>query len=211
MTVVITFENVTPISRGDGNAWTDARIEEATTAAGSYTAIETIDLSTLPGGLDSDPLNPATRTLTTEEGTADGLWYRIVFIDADGDESAATDPIQNTSAGTAYGEVNELLRRLKVRNITDDHRNAAADMLAAATLEINSEIDRADDADDLTAGQLSLIREVCYERAAEYWQESPFGLVVLDSQIGTVGRTARDTWDRYAHKLAPIKGQWGFS
>jgi hypothetical protein len=50
------------------------------------------------------------------------------------------------------------------------------------------------------------------ERAVEHWrqQESPFGLIGLGAEL-PAERTARDSWERHAHKLAPLKGQWGLA
>jgi hypothetical protein len=216
MTVVVTFENVTPVARYDALAWTEARIEEASTATGTYAEIETIDLATLPGGLDADPSDPATRNFTTELGTADGLWYQIIFVDADGDESAPTDPIQNVSSGTAYATVDELARILKLdrgAGPTAAQTVSLARVLSAAAGEINSEIDLASDADPLAGWQLALATEVNLERAAELWkeQEVQFGILVGGGIDAGATYISRNTWERYANKLAPLKGQWGFA
>jgi hypothetical protein len=40
--------------------------------------------------------------------------------------------------------------------------------------------------------------------------EAPFGILSVDD-LGVATRTARDTWERHAHKLAPLKRQWGFA
>jgi hypothetical protein len=214
MTVVVTFENVTPVARYDALAWTEARIEEATTATGTYAEIETIDLATLPGGLDADPADPATRNFTTELGTADGLWYQIIFVDADGDESAPTDPIQNVSSGTAYATVDELARILKKTRspLTNAERAAMARCLSAAAGEINAEIDLAEDADPLAGWQLALAAQVNLERAAELWeqQEIHFGIIGVGTEFGPT-HIARDTWAKHAFTLAPLKNQWGFA
>ena len=54
--------------------------------------------------------------------------------------------------------------------------------------------------------------QVNLERAVEHWrqQESPFGLVGLGPEMGS-SFTARDSWERHAHKLAPLKDQWGLA
>lgn len=214
MTVVISFEGVEPVARYDALAWTHARIEESATATGTYAAIETIDLSTLSGGLDADPSDPAVRNFTTEEGTADELWYRIIFVDANGDESVATDPIQNISSGAVYATVDELARILKLNRSggpTPDQQIALARVLAAAAQEINDEIDLAADT-VLSGGKLAICAEVNLERAAELWaeQEIKFGIVGIGSEFGAT-HVARNTWERYAFKLANVKDQWGIA
>ena len=58
-----------------------------------FTLLETIPI--LP--VDSDPENPAYRNFTTDLGTADELWYQIVFVDADMSTGQPTSPIQNVA------------------------------------------------------------------------------------------------------------------
>jgi hypothetical protein len=57
----------------------------------------------------------------------------------------------------------------------------------------------------------ALVTEVNLERAVEHWQqqESPFGVIGLGESVPTV--TAKDTWDRHANKLAPLKRTWGLA
>jgi len=57
----------------------------------------------------------------------------------------------------------------------------------------------------------AIVRQVCLERAVEHWKEeqSPFGITNLGDDLAMY--TARDTWDRHAHKLAILKGSWGIA
>jgi hypothetical protein len=50
------------------------------------------------------------------------------------------------------------------------------------------------------------------ERATEHWQQmqSPFAVLGLGGDAGAI-TVARDTWDRHAHKLAPLKAAWGIA
>lgn len=109
--------------------------------------------------------------------------------------------------GDTYATVAELARILKVNAVT--FADQLMNDLLAATGEINSEI--AQDPDDLEAWQLALAEQVCIERAVEHWHARPvgFGIIGLDSE--TPVRLARDTWDRHAHKLAPLKAEWGIA
>lgn len=81
--IVVTFTAERPPARFDNKPWTQARIEESATQTGPFTAIATITLSPT----DTDPTSPADRDFTTENATLDQGWYRIVWVDADGDES----------------------------------------------------------------------------------------------------------------------------
>lgn len=109
MGVVVSFSGYTPAARYDGNPWTIARVQEAPTSAGSWTTIENINLSSP----DADPENPATRNLTTELGTGNDLWYRIIWLDGAGDTSEPTDPIRNiTGPSDVYVSAETLKRTL---------------------------------------------------------------------------------------------------
>lgn len=214
MAQVLTFERYRPVARYDATAWTQVRIEESDTATLDdlttvWTTLETIALSPA----DVDPENPAYRDFTTElaSDSAD-LWYRVVFVDASGDEALPTAPVQNVSESTsAYGTVSELARILKIRTPTADQTVALERVMLAASGEINSEIDLAADT-SLAGWQVALAEEVCLERAAELWkeQEVQFGLVGIGSEFGAT-RIATNTWEKYAMKLAPLKDRWGLA
>lgn len=210
MAQVISFERFRPIARYDEIPWTLARIEEGATSDGPWTVIETITLDPV----DADPSDPAYRNLTTElADDAFDLWYRITFIDGSGDESIPTTPIQNVETGTSvYATVDELARILKIRQPSDAQEAAMARVLATAAGEIDAEIDRAATDDDLAGWQLALAAEVNLERAVEHWQqmESPFGIIGLGAEFGAT-HTARDSWQRHALKLQPLKTQWGIA
>lgn len=211
MSQVITFENYQPTPRYDSIPWTEARIQEAETADAENVDWTTIDTITLDP-VDADPENPATRDFTTENASdASGLWYRIIFVDADGDELLPTTPVQNVPPITAYATVSELARILKIRTPSDEQRDAMERVLLTAAGEINAEIDLASD-EGLAGWQVALAAEVNLERAVEHWrqQESPFGLIGLGPEM-PAERTARDSWERHAHKLAPLKSQWGLA
>jgi hypothetical protein len=207
---VVTLEYFRPPRRYDGLPWTQARVEEATTATGTFSEIETFTLSPV----DADPENPDARNFTTELASDDeGLWYRVVFLDADGDEAQPTTPVQNVveDVPVPFATVNELARILKIRSPTEEQENAMERVMLAAAGEIRSEIDLEDDS-TLSGWQLELAASVNLDRAVEHWrqEEVPWGIVGIGSELGTT-RIARDTWDRHAHKLAPLKEQWGFA
>lgn len=111
----------------------------------------------------------------------------------------------------AYADATELNRILKIRNASDDQIAAMDRMLDAATAEINAEIDL--DADTvLDSEQTAIAEQVCLRRAAELWhlQEVPLGLTGIGSEFGAT-HLARNSWDKYAYDLAPLKNQWGLA
>lgn len=211
MSYVVTLEDYRPSPRYDGNPWTAARIEEGTVAAPSaWTDLGTVAFGTAT--YDADPSNPAYRNFTIENGSAPEQWYRVTFLDDTGDESLPSAAVQNTAAGRPiYATVDELARILRV-SATDRHA-ALRRVLESAATEIDGEIGTADiNGTTLPYGSPpALVSEVSLERAVEHWQQmqSPFGILGL----GDVGATytARDSWDRHAHKLAVLKGQFGFA
>jgi hypothetical protein len=208
MSQVITFVDYTPAPRYDGNPWTEVDIEQATEADGTYTAIETIALDPV----DADPADPATRSFTTEDASDTmGLWYRLVFRDATGDEFQATQPVQNLAVASAYASISELARILKIRVPSTEQEAAMSRVLAAAAGEINAEIDLAADV-ELEGWQVALAAQVNLQRAEELWhlQEVPLGLAGLGSEFGAT-HMARNSWDKHAYTLAPLKDQWGLA
>lgn len=112
MSRVLTFAGYRPSSRADDLPWTHARIEESAGSTGPWTTIETISLATLDGGIDVDPVHPQTRRFTTEEATLAEGWYRIVFVDADGDGDAPTTPVSSAVALVDAALVRSLTRNV---------------------------------------------------------------------------------------------------
>lgn len=78
MTYVKIFTDVKPPARSDGVPFTQAIIQEAVAASGTWATIETIMLSPV----DTDAAFPIERTLTTNHAAIDpNGWYRIIWQD----------------------------------------------------------------------------------------------------------------------------------
>ena len=207
MSIVVTFERFQPPARYDALPWTEARIEESDAEDGTFAQIDTYTLTPV----DADPTDPAYRSFTTELGTAEDYWYRIVFADAAGDTATATTPIQNTSAGALidvdpYATAAELATILQVNAVSN--ADALDRVLIAAAGEINSELGRS----DLAGWEMQLAAQVNLARAEELWKQmkAPWGIVGLDSEVGTTF-IARDSFARHAQALAPLKREWGIA
>lgn len=209
MSVVVSLEDFRPAPRYDSLPWTEAQIQEGTAADDTnWVTLETVPLSPI----DADPSNPMYRNFTTALGTAEELWYRIVFLDATQAVGLPTVPVQNIEDDRAiYASVSELAQLLRV-NASQRH-DALMRVLKSAADEIDSEIGTADifGAELPYSNPPPIVREVNLERAVEHWrqEQSPFGLVGMGDD--TLVYTARDTWDRHAHKLAILKGSWGIA
>jgi hypothetical protein len=76
---VVTFTDYTPVPRFDGIPWTTVMIEESDSEGGPWTLIDTQNLTPV----DSDPTNPMSRNITTDNATlAVGVgWYIVSFGD----------------------------------------------------------------------------------------------------------------------------------
>ena len=204
MSQVITFEDYRPTPRYDSLPWTAVRVEEGTASVGPWSLIDTVQFGTAT--YDADPANPAYRDITTEVASdTAALWYRLIFIDATGDVGLPTFPVQNVTGGRPiYATVDELAGLLRVK-VTDRH-DALRRVLETAAAEIDAEL-------GLTApygSAPSLVVEVSLERAVEHWRQmqSPFGIIGIMGDQATA-YSARDSWDRHAHKLSPLKVAWG--
>ena len=110
-----------------------------------------------------------------------------------------------------YASVLELAQLLRV-NATQRH-NSLMRVLKSAADEIDHEIGTV----DISGVELPysnpppIAREVNLERAVEHWrqEQSPFGIIGIGDEQSVY--TARDSWDRHAHKLAILKGSWGIA
>jgi hypothetical protein len=90
---VVSFKDVTPDPRYDGIPWTSVDMEEAPTADGTWSVIDTFSLAPY----DTDPKNPRTRSFTSENATQEsGLWYRFTFNDDLEHVQQSTEPLLNT-------------------------------------------------------------------------------------------------------------------
>lgn len=196
--MVVSFPNYVPPPRYDDLPWVTARLEQSATQGGVYTTTESFDLDPV----DDDPSSPRSRSFTTELGTAD-LWYRFVWVDEDLTESSPTAAGQNTD-GTVTPVLTVPVTAAELAAII--HVNATSNsaalerVLQAAYGEVVSETGR----NDFSGWEVELVEQVTLARAEELWKQMkvPFG--VLDSEFGAT-RIARDTFERHAHALAPLK------
>lgn len=80
MGIVRTFVDLGPPPRTDGLPWTSLRIDESAAFEGPWATIDTVTLA-----VESDPASPAPVAATTENATLEAAYYRLTWIDADGD------------------------------------------------------------------------------------------------------------------------------
>lgn len=144
--------------------------------------------------------------------------YTLVYDDGStAPGHTASEELEITSSagepfsGDTYADSDELARILKIRTPTADQTTAMDRVLIAATYEINQEIDRTD-SNPVSGAEISLAQDVCLRRAAELWflQEVPLGVAGIGAEMGPV-HLARNSWDKYAYDLAPLKEQFGLA
>jgi hypothetical protein len=178
---------------------------------GNTTIARTTGFVEFPAGTGLYYLDPF--TFPDENGS-----YELVYDD-DGGTAApghtATEDLTVSGEAVspeAYATTEELFRLLHIRQPTADQEIAGARVLAAASYEVDRELD-ADEDDVLTAQQTSIAKIVTLERAVEHWrqQESAFGLLTVEGIAGATERIARDTWERHANTLASAKFRWGIA
>lgn len=212
---VVSFDDYRPAARYDSIPWSQVQIEEADTEDGdSITGLWTLIDTQALVPLDPDPTAPMLRSFTTTLASdTPELWYRVIWVDAGSNTSQPTIPVQNivtVPAVSAYATTTELARILHISSPTATQTTAMQRVLDAAALEIDAELGLTAPYSDPPA----IVVEVNLERAVEHWQqmESPFGIipVAFGGESGAT-YTARDSWDRHAHKLAPLKLEWGFA
>jgi len=129
MAQVVTFVDYTPPPRYDGVKWTQFIIQESSDGLSGWATIETRNISDYP-----NPAAPPTLNFTTEVATLLSGWYQIIFLDASGDQSQPTVPVQNVIDETSVyaptvSQVAALLRArtknafsVELGNFTDETR-----------------------------------------------------------------------------------------
>lgn len=108
----------------------------------------------------------------------------------------------------AYATVEQLGRLL---NVSPTDREAdLSRVLEAAALEIDSEIGGfLGWSDDEQA--LALVESVNLERAQDLWEleQVPAGILGLGGEVPMI--VPRNSWERHAQRLAPLKTDWGLA
>lgn len=214
MSQTISFTDYTPPARYDSLPWTHVQVQESDTATLSDTTVWTVIDTQALSPLDSDPSLPASRNVTTSNASdTPALWYRLVWVDAATSTSPPTTPVENLPLLAAYASTGDLFRVLKVRTPSAAQVAAAQRDLDTATLEIDTELDRAADAPAFTHAQLQLVRDVCVDRAADLWRhrESAAGILGIPDETVASPQPMRYAWTRYAQRLSPLKEQFGLA
>jgi hypothetical protein len=140
-TYIVTLEDFTPGQRYDALPWTQARIEQGqvTTPDGTYTTLETIDLSPV----DTDPTAPQTRNFTTALATIPEGWFRVTFLDAAGSEQRSA-PVYFPGSEGQVPTVFDVAALLRARTVdANNNRGNFSSTTKPTADEVRQMIDRA--------------------------------------------------------------------
>lgn len=110
---VITLLDITPPERYDSVAWMAWHIEEGSVEPGPFVEIDNKPLTPI----DPDPRYPAARDLTTDNGSAEGMWYRVRFRDVNNQFSSYSAPIHNAPS-VDLPNIRQVALHIRSRTIT---------------------------------------------------------------------------------------------
>lgn len=136
MSQVVSFVDYTPAPRFDDIAWTQVRVQEGSSSNGPWTLIDTIALSPV----DADPADPQPRDVTTDNASdTPNLWYRLTFVDSNGNVGQPSSPIQNVSPESSFATPDDLATRFGI-TLTDVEVARVSALLADASEIIRDEV-----------------------------------------------------------------------
>lgn len=130
----------TPPKRFDGASWRNVRIEQSIDNVAAFTTVETIALTSTdvsPSGFDTDPSNPQMRSITTDSATLEKGYFRVVWLDLEGDASPPSNSVFSPAAPSAeaFATVADVAARLG-RTLSDADGAMAGLLLNGATVMI---------------------------------------------------------------------------
>lgn len=107
----------------------------------------------------------------------------------------------------AYATVEQLRKILKAGSRPDEDLQRVLD---AAALEIDHEIGRTLGFSD-DEQELALVTSVNLDRAQDLWEleQVPAGIIGLGGETPLI--VPRNSWERHAQRLAPLKVSWGIA
>jgi hypothetical protein len=190
---VVNLVEYVPPARSDGRPFTEARIEEAATAAGEWAVIEHVTLEPL----DSDPLHPEARTLTTAKAQIATGFYRVVWLDKESAETQPTTPVQMLVEGGTRPAVADVAALIRARTKVAGGREVGT--------FTNSTRPTGDQVDTLIEFALDdVLGKVATPEAGSVYEARVRGAVALyaavlvetsyfPEQVGAAGKSASDT------------------
>jgi hypothetical protein len=180
MAYVVNFIGILPPPRYDENPWTKALVYECATEEGEFLLVDTIELASLPGGLDTEPEEPKARDLTINNAALAEAWYIFIFEDAGKKESGKTVPIQNAVSveSSIRPSLEDLGALLRVRTVVEGSAGVELGTFNTKTRPTAAEaqylIDQAVNQTILTTGP---------DIAPKFWQQAKTVVLYLTAQL----------------------------
>lgn len=121
----------------DPGPWTQVRWEQAPARSGPWTEVETQTLAPV----DTDPENPQTRDLTTEQVTLFPGWIRLVWLDAGGTQEPTEPVFVGSATRPSVQEVANLMPDRTTLPTAVNGLNEEAGTFTAATRPTATQVD----------------------------------------------------------------------
>jgi hypothetical protein len=134
MTTYVHTISATPPIRADDQPWAEVRFEGSLDNA-TFTAIETQAITPA----DTDPAAPILRHLQTNLAPSPELWLRLVWIDADTNESPPSDAVFSPGLDDGYPSLLALLAASTVDELTGLDTAQQQALRASAIVAVESE------------------------------------------------------------------------
>jgi hypothetical protein len=183
-TFVTNFNNILPPARFDGNPWTQILVYESATEEGTFALLDTVAISSLPGGVDSNPAEPAYRNVTVSNATVERGYYYFVFKDAIGNQTAPTNTICN--APSVKGSIRPTLIELgSILTVRTAELGSGGVQLGTFTERTRPTAEQAEQVID-QAVNVTLLK-IGPDIAPGFWQETKTVVLYLAAQLIELG------------------------
>lgn len=124
---VVSFTDFEVTPRYDDIPWSQRRIAESATKDGPWTIIDTQAIDPV----DPNPADPAPQSFSTENATLDQGWYRVTFLDTDGNQ-LVTDPVYNNQSVEIMASLDDINANLDGSIVSADSNNTALIQVSVA-------------------------------------------------------------------------------
>ena len=195
MSYVVSLNNVVPPARFDGNPWTKVKVYEGEVQKDTYlgeedfTEIDEVELSSLPGGVDSEPEHPRPRSITTNKAELVEGWYYLLWEDASEAQSGPSRPVQNVIAveSSVRPTLSELGTLMRSRTVEEGTGGTEAGTFNEGTRPTGVEAEAL-----ITQATAQTLLVTGSEIAPEHWDRARVVALYLAAQLIELGYYRED-------------------